>query len=117
MRAGEGFTLIISNEDMNDISKIIKSLEGSNVLIDGITETVRHEIKKQGRYLPSSLMQPVVSSVVKGISGRGFRRAGKGYIEKNFKFRSIHEIIPRLQIISIANLDLMTFFREIIYLE
>ena len=114
MRAGEGFTLIISNEDMNDISKIIKSLEGSN---DGITETVRHEIKKQGRYLPSSLMQPVVSSVVKGISGRGFRRAGKGYIEKNFKFRSIHEIIPRLLIISIANLDLMTFFREIIYLE
>ena len=27
MRAGEGFTLFISNEDMNDISKSIKSLE------------------------------------------------------------------------------------------
>ena len=117
MRAGEGFTLFISNEDMNDISKSIKSLEGSNVLIDGITETVRHEIKKQGRYLPSSLMQPVISSVVNGISGTGVRRAGKGYIEKNFKFRSIHEIIPRLLIVPIANLDLMTFFREIIYLE
>ena len=31
---------------MNDIIKIIKSLQDSNVLIDGITETVKHEIKK-----------------------------------------------------------------------
>ena len=31
---------------MNDIIKIIKSLEESNVLIDGITETEKHEIKK-----------------------------------------------------------------------
>ena len=32
---------------MNDIIKIIKSVEDSNVLIGGITETVKHEIKKQ----------------------------------------------------------------------
>ena len=31
---------------MNDIIKIIKSLQDSNVLIDGITETVKHETKK-----------------------------------------------------------------------
>ena len=31
---------------MNDIIKIIKSLEDSSVLIDGVTETVKHEIKK-----------------------------------------------------------------------
>ena len=30
---------------MNDIIKIIKSLEDSDVLIDGFTETVKHEIK------------------------------------------------------------------------
>ena len=35
-RARKGFTLFISNEDMNDIIKIKKSLEVSNVLIDGI---------------------------------------------------------------------------------
>ena len=29
-------------------------------------------------------MQPVISSVVKGISGSGVRRAGRGYIDKNF---------------------------------
>ena len=37
VRAGKGFTLFISDEDMNDIIKIIKSLEDSDVLIDGVT--------------------------------------------------------------------------------
>ena len=47
VRAVKGFTLCISNEDMNDIIKIIKSLEDSGVLIDGVTETVKHEIKNK----------------------------------------------------------------------
>ena len=37
---------------MNDIVKIIKSLEHLGVLINGVTETIKHEIKKQkGRLL------------------------------------------------------------------
>ena len=76
---------------MNDIIKIVKSLEDSGVFIDGVTETVNHEIKKQeGGFLVSmletlaaSLVQPVISSVVKGISDRGVRRAGRGYMVKN----------------------------------
>ena len=91
VRAGKGFTLFVLNEDMNDV-KIIKSLEDSSVLIDGVTETVKHEMKKQERgflgalLTPSaaSLVQPVISSVVKGISGRGVRRAGRGYMDKTF---------------------------------
>ena len=47
VRAGKGFTLFISNEDMNDIIKIIKSLEDSGVLIDGVTETVKDKIKNK----------------------------------------------------------------------
>ena len=74
MRAGIGFTLFISNEDMNDIIRIKNSLEDPGVLIDGVTETIKHEIKKQeGRFLEAllahlaaSLVQPVISSVVKG---------------------------------------------------
>ena len=92
MREGKEFTLFILNEDMNDIVKIVKSLDDSDVLFDDITETVKHEIKKQeGRFLgvllaplAASLVQPVISSVVKGITGRGVRRAGKGYIDKKF---------------------------------
>ena len=48
-RAGKGLTLFISNKDMNDIIKITKSLVDPNVLIDGITETVKHKIKKRRR--------------------------------------------------------------------
>ena len=76
VRAGKGFTLFISNEDTNDIIKIVKSLEDSGVLLDGVTETVKHEIKKQedgflGALLApiaASLVQTVISSVVKGIN-------------------------------------------------
>ena len=47
LRAGKGFTLFISNEDMNGIIKITKSLEDSGVLIDGVTETVKDGIKNK----------------------------------------------------------------------
>ena len=91
-RAGKGFTLFISNEDMNDIIKIIKLLEDSGVSIHGVTETVKHEINKQeGGFLgallaplAASLVEPVTYSVVKGISGRGVTRAGRGYMYENF---------------------------------
>ena len=77
---------------MNDIIKILKLLEDSDVLIHGVTETVKHEIKKQEAGflgallapLAASLVQPVISSVVKGISGRGVRRTGREYMNKNF---------------------------------
>ena len=46
VRAGKGFTLFISNEDMDNIIRIIKSLKDSGVLTDGVNETVKHETKK-----------------------------------------------------------------------
>ena len=80
------------NEHMNDIIKILKLLEDLDVLIHGVTETVKHEIKKQeGGFLgallaplAALLVQPVIPSVLKGISGRGVRRTGREYMNKNF---------------------------------
>ena len=96
VREGKGFTLFISIKDMNDTIKIIKPLEDSIVLLDGVTETVKNEIKKEGGFrgallapLAASLAQPVIFSVIKGISGRGVRRTGTGYMVKNFSFRHI----------------------------
>ena len=37
-------TLIISNKDMDDLTKIVKSLEDSGLLLKGITETVQNEV-------------------------------------------------------------------------
>ena len=43
VRAEKGINLVISNEDINGIIKIIKSLKNSCVLIDGFYETVKQE--------------------------------------------------------------------------
>ena len=50
VRGRKGFTLFISNGDKNDIIKIIKSLEDSDLLIDGVTETVKRN-KKTRRWI------------------------------------------------------------------
>ena len=44
---GSGATLIISNKEMNDIMKIVKSLEKFGLLIKGISETIKNEAKEQ----------------------------------------------------------------------
>ena len=38
-------TLIISNEEMNDIMKIVQALEDSNILLKGVTKTIKNETK------------------------------------------------------------------------
>ena len=40
-------TLIISNDEMDDILKIVKSFEDSGVLLKGVSETIQHEAKEQ----------------------------------------------------------------------
>ena len=90
VRAGRRFTLFTPNKDSNDTINVIKSLEDSSVIIGGVTETVKYEINKQECWFPpallaplaASLVLPVISSVVKGVSGRGVRRTRKGYIDK-----------------------------------
>ena len=42
-------TLIISNEEMNDIMKIVQALEDSNILLKGVTKTIEKETKEQKR--------------------------------------------------------------------
>ena len=83
--SGNHTTLIISNDDMLDLLKIVKSLEDSGILLDGITETVKNEVKEQkGDFLSMSLSTLGVSLLgdllIKNLSGRGVIRAGEGTI-------------------------------------
>ena len=49
-------TLIISNDEMDGILKIVKSLEDSGVLLKGVSETIQNEAKEQrGRFLSTLL--------------------------------------------------------------
>ena len=82
-------TLIISNDEMDDFLKIVKSLEDSGVLLKGASETIQHEAKKQrGGFLSmligilgASLLGDILS---KGLSGKGVIRAGEGTIRASY---------------------------------
>ena len=45
VRAGNRTVLVIFDEDIDDITGIVKSLENSGALIDVVSETVKQEIK------------------------------------------------------------------------
>ena len=44
---GSGRQLITSNEEVNDIMKIVESLKESGFLINGVTKTITNEAKEQ----------------------------------------------------------------------
>ena len=48
-------TLIISNEEMNEITKSVQSLENSNFLLKGVTKRTKNETKEQKRGFLSML--------------------------------------------------------------
>ena len=72
-------TLIISNEEMNDIMKIVQILEDSDILLKGATKTIKNETKEQkGRFL-SMLLGTLGASVLGNLlTGKGIVRAGSG---------------------------------------
>ena len=77
-------TLIISNNEMNDIIKIVKSLEDSGVLLKGVSETIKHEAKEQRGGFLSMLLGTLGASLLGNLltGGKGVICAGEG-IKKN----------------------------------
>ena len=72
-------TLIISNDEIEDITKIVKSLEDSGLLLEGVTETVQNEVKEQKGGFLSMLLGTLGSSLLGSIlTGKRINRAGKG---------------------------------------
>ena len=74
-------TLIISNEEVNDIMKIIKSLEESGLLIKDVSETIKNEVKEQKGGVLSTLLGTLGPSLLGSLlAGKGTIRAEKGVI-------------------------------------
>ena len=72
-------TLIISNEEMNDIMKIIQTLEDSNILLKRVTKTIRNETKEQKGGFLSMLLGTLVGSWFGNLlAEKGIVRAGSG---------------------------------------
>ena len=70
-------TLIISNDEMEDIIKIVKSLEDSGLLLKGVSETIQNEAKEQKRGFLSMLLGNLGAILLGNILvGKGIVRAG-----------------------------------------
>ena len=68
--------LIISNDEMEDILKIVKSLEDSGLLLEGVSETIKKEAKEQkGGFLNMLLGTLGASLLGNMLAGKGVRRA------------------------------------------
>ena len=79
LASGNTTTLIISNDEMEVIIKIVKSLEDSDLLLKVVTETVQNEVKEQkGGFLTMSFGTLGASLLGNLSTGPGVNRAGKG---------------------------------------
>ena len=79
---GSGVKLIIEQEDMNDIMKIIEALENSGILLKEVTKTIENETKEQRggflRMLLGTLGASILGNLLTG--GKGIMRAGDGIV-------------------------------------
>ena len=72
-------TLIISNEEMNDIMKIVQALEDSNILLKGVTKTIKNKTKEQkGGFLSMLLGTLGDSLLVNNLARKGIVTDGSG---------------------------------------
>ena len=76
-----GFTILrISNEEINDIMKIVKSLEEFGLLIKSVSETIKNEAKEQkGGFLGMLLGTLGASLLGNLLTGKGTIRAGENF--------------------------------------
>ena len=90
---GSGVKLIIEQEHMNDIIKIMEAIENSGILLNGVTKTTENETKEQRGGFLSMLIGTLGASLLGNLlTGKGMMRAGEGIVrageraKKNPKF-------------------------------
>ena len=72
-------TLIIPNKEMNDIMKTVQVLQDSNILLKGVTKTIKNETKEQKGGFLSMLLGTLGASLLGNLlAGKGIVRAGYG---------------------------------------
>ena len=109
IHGSETTTLIIANEEVIGRMKIVQALEDSNILLKGVTKTIKNETKEQKAGFLSMLLGTLGAS----LSGKGTVRTGEGMLRvgygssikkkalipphplTNFKIQEYHENKPR----------------------
>ena len=79
---GLGLKLIIEEEDMKDIIKIIEALENVGILLKGVSKMIENETKEQRGGFLSMLLGTLGASLLGNLltGGKGIMRAGNGIV-------------------------------------
>ena len=102
---GSGVKLIIKQEDMNDIMKIIEALENSGISLKGISKTIENETKeKRGGFL-SMLLGTLGASLLGNLltGGKGIMRVSDGIVRagSGSKKKQLNSLLPFHPLINI----------------
>ena len=80
-------TLIISDEELDDILKIVKSLGEPGLLIKGVSQTIKNEAKEQKRGFMGMLLDTLGANLLGNLlTGKATIRAGEGTIKAGQDF-------------------------------
>ena len=119
---GSGVKLIIEQEDMNNIMKIIEALENSGILLKGVSKTIENETKEQRGGFLSMLLGTLGASLLGNLltGGKGMMGAGEGIVragEGSVASRAKGEGIVRAGEGSKKNLNLLLPFHPLTNIE
>ena len=91
---GSGVKLIIEQEDMNDIMKIIEALENSGILLKGVSKTIENETKEERGGLLGTLGASLLGNLLTGR--KGIMRAGDGIVRagEGSKKKKLNSLLP-----------------------
>ena len=110
---GEGIRLIIEQEDMNDIIKIIEALENSGILLKGVSKTIENETKEQRGGFLSMLLGTLGASLLNNLlSGKGMMRAGEGIVRAGEGSGSKKKLNSLLPFHPLANIEINEYYKN-----
>ena len=85
-------TLIIWNDQMKDIIKIVKSLADSGLLLKGVSETIQNESRKQKGGFFSMLLSTLDASLLGNIlAGKGINRAAEWIVKSDSRNKKVQK--------------------------
>ena len=76
----------MSNDEMKDIIRIVKSLEDSGLFLKGVSKTIQNEAKEQRGGFLSMLLGTLGASLLRDILiGVGINRAEEGIVRTGYR--------------------------------
>ena len=93
--SGTTATLIISNQEMEEVMKIVKFLEETGLLLKGVSETIQNGAKEQKREFLSMLLGTLGASLLQNmLTSKRINKARKAIIRATYvsKLSSIKDL-------------------------